>query len=105
MKISDQYYFMKKDCSINLGRFPSRHIQEILKPSGSIQMYWTSDTPHLLEKGIPGGILFFSLERHNLYIDKIVIESDCCCKVNVYKKGDKYVMKIKAVMKGGESNG
>ncbi len=103
-KISDQYYFMKKDGSVYLGRFPSRHIQEILKPSGSIAMYYSTDNPSLVEHGAPGGILFFSIkegENNPLYIDKTVLETKCLCKVNVYRKKNGYVMKISA-LKGGE---
>lgn len=105
-KISNQYYSMKENGTINLGRFSSKHIQEILKPSGSISMYYSTDTPNLVEKGIPGGILFFSLNEGNnpLYVDKQVLETVCTCKVNVYKKRYRYIMKIK-VVKGDENNG
>ena len=103
MTISAQYYFLKNGTA-NLGRFPSRHIRKILEPSGIIAMYYSTDTPNLVERGIPGGILFFNLEEgvnNPLYVDKEVFTTDCTCKVNVFMKKDKYIMKIK-VVKGGE---
>lgn len=103
-KLSDNFYFIKKNGTINLGRFSSKYIRNVLEPSGTIAIYYATDNPDLVEHGIPGGIMFFSFNGNNnpLYIDKrVLMNSECTCKVNVFKKGDKYVMKIKAV-KGGE---
>lgn len=105
-KISDQYYPMKENGTVNIGRFPSKHIQKILEPSGSIQVYYqrSNSNSTLIEKGVPSGILFFSIHRgqnNPIVIDKQVFEKDCTCKVNVYRKQDHYVMKIKPV-KGDE---
>lgn len=105
-KISDQYYPMKENGTVNLGRFPSKHIQKILEPSGSIQVYYqrSNSNSTLIEKGVPSGILFFSIHRgqnNPIVIDNDVLNTNCTCKVNVYKKQNKYVMKIK-VVKGDE---
>ena len=101
-KISEQFYFLKENGNINLGRFPSRHIRTILASSGTISMYYQKQFSPLIEKGIPDGVLFFNINgENNLRIDKSVLNNDCVCKVNVYTKNNKYVMKIKAV-KGGE---
>lgn len=100
-KISEQFYFLKENGNINLGRFPSRHIRKILASSGTISMYYQKQFSPLIEKGIPDGDLSFNINE-NLRIDKSVLENNnCVCKVNVYTKNNKYVMKIKAV-KGGE---
>jgi hypothetical protein len=99
MKISEQFYFMKENGNINLGRFPSSHIRKILA-SGSISIYYQKQFSPLIEKGIPDGDLSFNINE-NLRIDKSVLDNNCVCKINVYTKNNKYVMKIKAV-KGGE---
>lgn len=105
MIISKQYFNINKNGTCHLGRFPSKYIRSLIEMSGTIQVYYSTDAPHLVEAGVPGGILFFSIkegENNPLYVDKEVIETDCTCKVNIYRKKDnRYVMKIKAV-KGGE---
>ena len=101
-KISDQYYVIKKNGDINLGRFPSRYIRKLLEPSSSIQMYYQRSDSRLIKEGIPDGILFFGLHGNNkLVVDDDIFTTECICKVNVFNKKGKYVMKIKAV-KGGE---
>lgn len=101
-KLSNNFYFIKKNGIINLGRFSSKHIRNVLEPSGTIAIYYATDNTDLVEQGIPGGIMFFSFNGNNpLYVDKRVFTADCTVKVNVYKKKDKCIMKIKPV-KGGE---
>ena len=103
-KISNQYYNMKENGTVNLGRIPSKHIQKILEPSGSIQVYYQRSNSTLIEKGAPSGILFFSIhkgENNPIVIDNDVLSKNCTCKVNIYKKQHEYVMKIK-VVKGDE---
>ena len=103
-KISNQYYNMKENGTVNLGRFPSKHIQKILEPSGSIQVYYQRSNSTLIEKGVPSGILFFSIhkgENNPIVIDNDVLSKNCTCKVNIYKKQLEFVMKIK-VVKGDE---
>ena len=100
-KISDQYYVIKKNGDINLGRFPSRYIRKLLESSSSIQIYYQRSNSHLIKKGIPDGILFFGLHGNKLVVDEDIFNTECICKVNVFNKKGKYVMKIKAV-KGGE---
>lgn len=104
-KLSDNFYFIKKNGTINLGRFSSKYIRNVLEPSGTIAIYYATDNHNLVEQGIPGGIMFFSFNGNNpLYVDKRVLDSDCTVKVNVYKKGGRFVMKIKPVKIEVEAN-
>ena len=115
MKLSEQYFFMKEDGTINIGRYPSKYIRKILE-SGSIQVYFCnsnatinatiiekgtpSSSSSLIKKDIQSGILFFTLEGGDnpIIIDNNILDDyNCMCKINVFKKGDKYIMKIKQV--------
>ena len=97
-KLSDNYYYVNKDGSINLGRFSSKYVRKVLEPSGSVAIYYATDNPDLVDQGIPGGIMFFSFNGNNpLYVDNKVLNGECTCKINVFRKGDKHVMKIKAI--------
>ena len=96
--MSKLFYFIHKDGTINLGRYTSKYIRKVLEPSGTISIYYASDNPDLVNSGIPGGIMFFGLNGNNpLYIDRRVLNSECTCKINVFYKKGKYVMKIKAI--------
>lgn len=99
MKISEQYFMVKNDGTINLGRFPSEHIKKCLEPSGTISLYYQRDGSQLIKKGIPDGVLFFGTKNHyKLIVDEDIFNERCICKVNVFlKTNNRYVMKIKKI--------